>query len=41
MSRLAAGLVAQVLKRAACLEGEFAPLFDEKRPKRSSPDEEA
>ena len=41
MSRLATGFAIRVRKWAACLEGAFTPIFDGKRPKRSSLDEEA
>ena len=40
ISRLAAGFATWVHKQVACLEGEFAPISDGKRPKRSSPNEE-
>ena len=41
MSRLVAGFAALMHKRAAGSEGESTPIFDGKRQKRSSLDEEA
>ena len=41
MSKLAVGFAAQMHKRAAGSEGGSTPIVDGKRPKRSSPDEEA
>ena len=41
MSRLAAGFVVLMRKRATGLEGETTPLSNGNRPKRSLPDEEA
>ena len=40
-SRLAAGFAARVLKQGACSKGEFTPISDGKRPKRSSPNGKA
>ena len=41
MSRLAAGFTARMRKRAAGSKGEAIPIYDGKRSKRSSPDEQA
>ena len=41
MFKLAIGFAARMSKRAADSEGESTPITDGKRPKRSSPDEEA
>ena len=41
MSRLATGFTTQLLKWAMGSEGRSTPIFDGKRPKRSSPNEEA
>ena len=41
VSRLVARFTLRMCKRAVGSEGEYTPISDGKRPKRSSPDEEA
>ena len=41
MSKLVLGFATRMRKRVAGSEGGSTPIFDGKRPKRSSPDEEA